>query len=124
MNALNTVTLHSRVPDGATMIVQDVASERRGNLSGVGACDAGDTATWSLGPLGVGASRTVTMTVVLSADAIHFPDGTLIFNRAWVLGDGGAVAEQAVAVDSSPSLTVAFTRIAIRWVPASCCATR
>ena len=48
------------------------------------------------------------MTVELSADAIRFPDGTLIFNRAWVLGDGGAVAEEAVAVDSSPSLTLAM----------------
>lgn len=104
---IEAVTLRSLVPDGAIVAGEVSSLSDGGECSGAN-CRPGDTAVWSIGSLAAGASRTVEMTLPVSTDGDRFPDGTLIFNRAWARGDGGAVAEQTVAVDSSPPLAVAL----------------
>jgi uncharacterized repeat protein (TIGR01451 family) len=91
VSPLSTITLRSRVPDGANNVDDGVALSDGGSCPG-GVCGRGDTANWSLGALGAGANRTVSMTFTLATDAARLPDGTLIFNQSWVVADGSAAA--------------------------------
>jgi uncharacterized repeat protein (TIGR01451 family) len=101
---LNNVTLAAVTPDGTDNIhLSDGGSCPSG-------CSTGRIASWSLGSLAGGASRTVEMAVSLSSDATPFVDGTLLSESAWAVADGGAsgVAEASVVVSSSPVLGVAI----------------
>jgi uncharacterized repeat protein (TIGR01451 family) len=91
---LTGVVVTALVPDWV-----DSFSESSGLSSGgqcPGACDRGETASWAVGTLAAGQSRTVTLTARVSTTP---PDGTLLYSIAHVVHpDSGASAASAAYV--------------------------
>ncbi|MBX3025083.1 DUF11 domain-containing protein [bacterium] len=96
------VTLRSVVPGS----VSNVNTSDGGSC--FNGCIEGRIINWDLGSLPAGGSRTAEVTLYISDDAARFPNGTLLSHRAWVIGAGGAVAEETVVIDSSPQLALAM----------------